>query len=51
MSYRRTKQIVAAANNTGMSNVSRVQPEDDWNLVANPSVYLDELPQPYRFIN
>ena len=25
--------------------------EDNWNLVANPSVYLDVLPQPYRFIN
>jgi hypothetical protein len=25
--------------------------EDNWNLVANPSVYLDTLPQPYRFIN
>jgi hypothetical protein len=26
-------------------------PEDDWNLVGNPKKYLDELPQPYRFIN
>lgn len=28
-----------------------IQPEDNWNLIANPSVYLDILPQPYRFIN
>jgi hypothetical protein len=27
------------------------QPEDNWELVGNPSVYLDQLPQPYRFIN
>ena len=26
-------------------------PEDNWDLVANPTKYLDELPQPYRFIN
>ena len=26
-------------------------PEDNWDLVGNPSVYLDELPQPFRFIN
>lgn len=29
----------------------KVQPEDNWDLTANPSVYLDQLPQPYRFIN
>ena len=28
-----------------------VAAEDNWNLVANPSVYLDVLPQPYRFVN
>ncbi len=28
-----------------------VQPEDDWELVGNPSVYLDQLPQPFKFIN
>ena len=28
-----------------------VAPEDNWQLTANPSVYLDQLPQPYRFIN
>jgi len=28
-----------------------VAPEDNWNLVANPSVYLDPLPQPYRFLH
>ena len=27
------------------------QPEDSWELTGNPSVYLDQLPQPYRFIN
>jgi hypothetical protein len=27
-----------------------VAPEDNWNLVANPSNYIDQLPQPYRFI-
>lgn len=26
-------------------------PEDNWDLTANPSVYLDQLPQPYKFIN
>ena len=26
-------------------------PEDNWDLVANPSVLFDELPQPYRFVN
>lgn len=26
-------------------------PEDNWDLVANPTNYLDHLPQPYRFIN
>ena len=25
-------------------------PEDNWDLTANPSVYLDQLPQPFRFI-
>ena len=28
-----------------------IAPEDNWNLVANPTVLFDELPQPYRFIN
>ena len=28
-----------------------VAPEDNWALVANPSVLFDELPQPYRFVN
>ena len=27
------------------------QPEDNWNAAGNPSVFFDELPQPYRFIN
>ena len=29
----------------------QVAAEDNWNLVANPTIYLDVLPQPYRFIN
>jgi hypothetical protein len=29
----------------------KLQPEDNWELTGNPSVYLDQLPQPYRFIN
>ena len=38
------------------SKPSKAQPpvvpaEDNWNLVANPTVYLDVLPQPYRFVN
>ena len=28
-----------------------MQPEDNWDLTANPTKYLDQLPQPYRFIN
>lgn len=28
-----------------------VQPEDNWQGAGNPDVYLDKLPQPYRFIN
>lgn len=28
-----------------------VAPEDNWELVANPDVYLDVLPQPYKYIN
>jgi hypothetical protein len=28
-----------------------VAPEDNWEGVGNPSNYLDELPQPYRFIH
>ena len=30
---------------------SVIAPEDNWNAAGNPSVYFDELPQPYRFIN
>ena len=32
-------------------SVKTLAPEDNWDLVGNPTVYLDELPQPYRFIN
>ena len=28
-----------------------INAEDNWELTGNPSVYLDQLPQPYRFIN
>lgn len=28
-----------------------IQPEDNWDLTANPSVYLDKLPQPFKFVN
>jgi hypothetical protein len=28
-----------------------IQPEDDWNRAGNPSMVLDELPQPFRFVN
>jgi hypothetical protein len=30
--------------------IKEVAPEDNWNLVANPDKYIDQLPQPYRFI-
>jgi hypothetical protein len=33
------------------SKQAALAPEDDWELIANPSVYLDELPQPYKFVN
>jgi hypothetical protein len=48
MSYRRTKTLSQV---TGTGKPANVAPEDDWNLAANPSVFLDELPQPYKFIN
>ena len=48
MSYRRTKQLLGT---TGSPTKKQPAPEDDWGLVANPSIYLDELPQPYKFIN
>lgn len=56
MSYRRTKELAATGNQSHLSHGGSpvrkpVAPEDDWNLIANPSVYLDELPQPFRFIN
>lgn len=48
MSYRRTKQLTAGGSPPKQQPLA---PEDDWGLVANPSVYLDDLPQPYKFIN
>jgi hypothetical protein len=41
-------------NSTFRSTAMRktaVAPEDNWNLVGNPTIYMDVLPQPYRFIN
>lgn len=41
-------------NSTFQSTAMRrtaVAPEDNWNLVGNPTIYMDVLPQPYRFIN
>lgn len=32
-------------------NAKPLHPEDDWELTGNPGNYLDQLPQPYRFIN
>lgn len=49
MSYRRTRELATTQKTS--PKAKPVAPEDDWNLVANPSVYLDELPQPFRFIN
>lgn len=51
MSYRRTKDLATATQLGSPSKQKPVAPEDDWNLIANPSVYLDELPQPFRFID
>ena len=66
MSYRRTKELAGrekssspdksrggfSTKSPGATTVKRtVAPEDNWELVANPSVLFDELPQPYRFIN
>lgn len=28
-----------------------VAPEDNWELVGNPTVFRDELPQPFRFLD
>jgi hypothetical protein len=47
--YRRTKQLTGTAQS--FKQPPPVAPEDDWGLVGNPSVYLDELPQPYKFVN
>jgi len=41
MSYRRTKQLTAGGSPPKQQPLA---PEDDWGLVANPSVYLDDLP-------
>jgi hypothetical protein len=41
MSYRRTREL---ANSPKRKKDAVVAPEDDWNLIGNPSVYLDELP-------
>ena len=36
---------------TNIVRTKNIPPEDDWDLVANPNLYLDELPQPFRFVN
>ena len=46
----KSRQSGSPGRATNMSKKT-VAPEDNWNLVANPSVLFDELPQPYRFIN
>ena len=51
-SFASINRKVTSTKNTGFVGVPKpVAPEDNWNLIANPSVYLDELPQPYKFIN
>ena len=40
-----------AAASASLAKAADVAPEDNWNLVGNPTVYMDVLPQPYRFIN
>ena len=46
MSYRRTKELIGTAQQNPNATLKQktVQPEDNWNLIANPNVYLDELP-------
>ena len=53
MSYRRTRELADTSKSGSPTRFATkpVAPEDDWALVANPSVYLDELPQPFKFIN
>lgn len=41
----------AGASGRTIGRAADVAPEDNWNLVGNPTVYMDVLPQPYRFIN
>ena len=45
--YKKTK----TQNLGSPTKQKEVAPEDNWNLVANPSVYMDPLPQPYRFLH
>jgi len=59
--FRRTQELSRRGGDTPVKSkvaaaapkkkVPVEQPEDNWNLAGNPSVYFDELPQPYRFIN
>ena len=41
-------QSMKASNATaaagGTARVAEVQPEDNWNLVGNPTIYMDVLP-------
>lgn len=45
------KTRASMMSRTGKGGQKNVQPEDNWDLTANPTKYLDVLPQPYRFIN
>ena len=51
MQSMKASHMSAAGATTGTMRATDVAPEDNWNLVGNPTVYMDVLPQPYRFIN
>ena len=38
------KTTGTAAVAGGILKVAEVQPEDNWNLVGNPTIYMDVLP-------
>lgn len=58
MSYKATSALRQTKTTEGFSKDSPsktkqsfLAPEENWDLVGNPSVLFDELPQPYKFIN
>lgn len=57
MSYKATKELRqtrtdgVSSSSPAKTKQSFLPPEDNWDLVGNPSVLFDELPQPYKFIN